>query len=963
MRGSPAPYRPPAMLDVAAILRAFADLAPTGNRAGLDVLAGGEPFLWLGTRHAPEKLAWSGPAAPIELPVGPADPALGRLAATDALYPNERLVRAGWVFLCGRATLDGETRRVCAPLVSRPVRLGRSARASTITPAGDLELLPLVTDPGVALGLEEGAQFGGGAFGTGQEPPGDAELLVRLPRLQRWIRSVAEAAGLELAAILGPDARPSDHRGDDHLVAIVGTALYLARDPANPDVASSLLNWAAVDGIQPTAFGALYDDGAALPPPPGGANAIPSPLPLSRAQREIVQAARGAPVTVVSGPPGTGKSHTVAAIAIDAVARGESVLVATLSDHAADALTDLFRRQPGPVPVLFGNAEQREAIGTQLAGGLGTPVPSAERDVMRDAVHFAERRVRQLEGEVAHRLWIELAADDAPRFAQLAGPFEAQVPAVFAPDADLEAIEQLRAEARAPRRGWWGRWKTRRAIARLGRALGQGPIPDAVLVEALAVARARREVGGLELVGGTVLAPLWAELAQADAALAHTTGSYVDELARALGASSAAGRRAVSALATALRSGRGRRRMLLRQIDGAALVHALPLWVGTLRDIDDLLPTVPGLFDLVVLDEASQVDQIRAAPALLRGRRLVVSGDPHQLRHVTFVADLDVANTLTAHGLDPLADRLDLRRNSVFDAAVAVAPVRWLDAHYRSVPHLIEFSAEHFYRDRVTLMTRHPRNEQLDAIEVVPVSGTRVDGVNRVEVDAVRRIVEELASAGVTSIGVVSPFRAQADALEEMLIERFSVDEIRRLGLRVGTVHTFQGNERDVVVMSFALSPSDGATSRRFVEDPNLFNVLVTRARKKAIVVTSLAPDAGGLLGTYLTHAGERPSPPESVPVAMPWAGDLAAELERNGLRVRVGYPVGRWAIDVCIGDGDDAVALECGVHPEGVPSHLERHRELARAGWELLDAYPSRWEGDVVRAALEVRSAFRART
>ena len=95
----------------------------------------------------------------------------------------------------------------------------------------------------------------------------------------------------------------------------------------------------------------------------------------------------------------------------------------------------------------------------------------------------------------------------------------------------------------------------------------------------------------------------------------------------------------MAALATALRSGRSARREQLSRLDDDKLTRALPLWVGTLADVDDLLPPVPGLFDLVILDEASSIDQPLAATALLRGRRAVIAGDPRQLRQVSFVAD------------------------------------------------------------------------------------------------------------------------------------------------------------------------------------------------------------------------------------------------------------------------------------------------------------------------------------
>lgn len=948
------------MSDPAAILRAFADLAPAGSRVTYDVMGDNEPFVWLGTRYGPLVIdATDGAKAGPENWELPDQEAVRRLAGLDALYANERLVREGWVFLCGRVEVAGEARQLCLPLVSVPVHMrGESA---ALRSAGDRELLPLVTDPAKAAELEDGIQFGGGALDNPRGADGllteaPQALVDRLPRLHHWIHQTMAAAGLPKVAIVASAQGPSQYRNSSHLVAIVGSALYLARDPGSADLSSSLQNWAAIDRIGGTAFARVYATEPAAPPEVP-VERIRSPRPLSRAQRAVVAASRHTPVTVVSGPPGSGKTHTIAAVAIDAVSRGESVLIATMSDHAADAITDLLRRDPGPVPVLFGNAEQRHAIATQLAAGLGTPRPPGELRQLYESVRVASRRVDQLEAIIGERLWIELLAGDVARFEGVEAVLRADVPGVFEVDADLDEVDRLLTACRAPAKGALERWRQRRARRKLARLLGAGPsVSDPTVREAIAVARARRGAASLELRGGTSVGPLWDELRQVDAALASTAGSYVDELSRSLGTSTAEGRRAVASLATALRAGRARRRSHLEKVDGEALVRALPLWVGTLRDIDDLLPAKPAMFDLVILDEASQIDQVRAAAALLRADRAVISGDPYQLRHVTFLSDQQVASALAERGVSDLADRLDLRRNSVFDAALGVAGVQWLDQHYRSVPHLIEFSADHFYRDRIRLMTRHPRNEQLDAIDVVRVDGRRdKSGVNPDEVDSVRRIVQELADGGVTSIGVVSPFRAQADALESMLIEQFSPGDIRRMGLRVGTVHTFQGNERDVVVMSIALGDEDGGTSRRFVEDPNLFNVLVTRARKKAIVVTSVQNPARGLLADYLRYADHPPGPPgEGVPVS-DWVRRLDEELDRNGCPVRTGYPVGGWLVDVCIGEGEAATALECAVHREGIAAHLDRHRELDRAGWRLLDAYPTRWESDAVRAALEL--------
>ena len=130
--------------------------------------------------------------------------------------------------------------------------------------------------------------------------------------------------------------------------------------------------------------------------------------------------------------------------------------------------------------------------------------------------------------------------------------------------------------------------------------------------------------------------------------------------------------------------------------------------------------------------------------------------------------------------------------------------------HFRSVPHLIEFSVRHFYRDRVDVMTRHPRNETFDAIDMVgatapPRAGS---GVHSDEVQVVVELVRALHAEGVRSVGVISPFRDQADALEAALVTNFTAAEIDAMSLRVGTVHAFQGGEREVVMASLALGPT-----------------------------------------------------------------------------------------------------------------------------------------------------------
>ncbi|SCG67405.1 AAA domain-containing protein [Micromonospora inositola] len=954
-------------MEAATILTALADLAPAGAERVFDVSGTGRPLVWL---PEPDR--------------GPRGARLDRLAALDALHRDERILRRGLAFVVGAADLDGGRRRVRLPLLAQPVRLARSRRGYRVVPAGDLELTALIEDRELAARLEAAPGLAGpgwlAAAGT-----------------SAWITAAAEAAGLKLDRVVAKPPRSVD---DTVLTGVAAAALFVTRDVLAGRLRDTLLSWAGRPGLAATALARLYTDDAgptAGPPTgvdqPGGAvpdrgpggsswaagvsavaagpvdgrrhegpgaeEEVLSPLPLNAAQRDVVRRTRAEPVVVVSGAPGNGKSHTLVAAALDTVDRGGSVLVATQSVHAADVLGDLLRRHPGPVPVLFGDAERREAIAADLAGGAAAGADDALLRSDAAGVDAARSRVTAVRAGIVAALDQERLAAALPAWQPLLPALSQDAPGAFDPDADLTAIRTALADATRAGAGWWRRWRQARAAGRLRRLAGvAADVPEDRLRAAVEAATAVRAAARLAATGGTDLTPAWQALTEADDALAAAVGTAMRHRSTSARRWSADARRAASGLGAALRAGRNRRRELLAGLDAGALVRALPLWVGTVADVEDLLPPVAGMFDLVVLDEAAHIDQLRAAPVLARARHALVAGDPRQLRFVSFVADVDVTTTLRRHGLDRFADRLDVRRSSAFDVATGAAPATWLGEHHRSVPHLIGFSARRFYDGRLELVTRHPRNERADVIDVLTVADVAVvDGVNQAEVAAALALVRNLAADPPTGgIAVVSPFRAQADALEAALLAAYDVDEIERLGLRTGTVHAFQGSEADVVIASLGLVDGDPPARHRFVAEPNLFNVLVTRARKRLTVVTSLrSPE--GLVGDYLAYAGKPPSPAAEAEPAEGWTAALAEELRRLGLPVRPGYPVGRWRIDLCVGDDADAVGVICAVHPDGVAAHLDRQRTLLRAGWRVYDVFASRWSDDPIRGALDLAS------
>ncbi|BCY07161.1 DEAD/DEAH box helicase [Actinoplanes sp. L3-i22] len=892
------------------VLDVLAELAPAAAERTLDVTRGSQALVWLDTAEK-----------------APRQKAIERLAALDALHREERILHRGWGFLAGGTEVEGRTRKIRLPLLSQPVRLERSLLAYKLVPAGDVEVTPLVADQELAAAFEAA---------PGLATPGWLEATGS----GAWLRSVADATGFPVGATVGPKQRiPADG-----LVLVAAPALFVVRDVFGAGLADSLRSWAGRE-LSGTALAAVY--GEAREPGPGrGADPVLSPLPLTTAQTQVVIRARSEPVVVVSGPPGSGKSHTVVAAALEVVDRGGSVLVATQSPHAAEVLAGLLARYPGPPPVLFGDAGGRAGLEAELTAGADQGVEASLIRSGQQRVQAAFDLVRTRRATVTEALEVEQRAAALPTWQPLLPQLSAEVPGAF--DEAVDPGEVRRLLSVEPGDGWWSRRRARAARRSAYRLLGVADaVPEMVLLDALAAADAQRSAARLAATGGTDLAAAWTALHRAEQDLREAAGQAMRDSARSAERWDRDARRAAGALATALRAGRNRRRELLARMAAAPLVRALPLWIGTVADVEDLLPPEPGLFDLVVIDEASHVDQIRAAPVLARARRALIVGDPRQLRFVSFVSDVDVTQVLDRHGAD---ERLDVRRVSTYDLATGAAPVTWLAEHHRSVPHLIDFPARRFYDGRVAVLTRTPLADETDAIDVLHVPGAAlVKGVNEAEVAAALETVSALAAAGQRGIGVISPFRAQAEALEAALLRAFPAERIEELHLRVGTVHAFQGSEAEVVVVSLALLDGDSPSRRRFVTDPQLFNVMTTRARRRLIVLTSLTAPTG-LIGDYLRHAeGPRAVDPGAEPEG--WAAELAAELKLLDVPVRPGYPVGPWTLDLCVG----AVGVFCTVHPDGPAAHLERQSALHRAGWRLVDAFPSRWHGDVRRAALEL--------
>jgi hypothetical protein len=203
--------------------------------------------------------------------------------------------------------------------------------------------------------------------------------------------------------------------------------------------------------------------------------------------------------------------------------------------------------------------------------------------------------------------------------------------------------------------------------------------------------------------------------------------------------------------------------------------HLFSCWAVTSLSARGRVPFTAGHFDLLVIDEASQCDIASALPLLFRAKRSVIIGDPQQLRHISALTKSKEIELADKYGLLEARQSWMYRANSLYDLSTGVANapdiVNLLD-HHRSHAHIIQFSNSEFYKQELRIATRYtylkrPRGQKL-GIQWHDVTGKtiRPNGTSAQNEDEARAVVAELRRLIVErqfegSIGVVTPFRAQ----------------------------------------------------------------------------------------------------------------------------------------------------------------------------------------------------------
>lgn len=380
----------------------------------------------------------------------------------------------------------------------------------------------------------------------------------------------------------------------------------------------------------------------------------------------------------------------------------------------------------------------------------------------------------------------------------------------------------------------------------------------------------------------------------------------------------------------------------------------IPCWILTASQISDYLPA-EGLFDLVVVDEASQSD-VTVMPGMLRGKQWLIVGDSKQVSPTeSFISEEQIYGLQAALPPSPLRDSL-LPGHSFFDLCSQAFPGGRvvLSEHFRCSEEIIAFSNEHFYDGQLVPLRLPTKSERLTPSLVdVKVNGVKQGKVNLIEVekivDLIREIVEEGKESGnPRTIGVISLIGdEQGRMVRARLLDAIGPHGMSRHDVMIGDPPSFQGAERDIIFLTVIASPGSVPTQNQLMHFQRL-NVAMSRARDRCYLVRSIDPhdipnaeDAKLLLLTFFQsdNSDTEYSDSGNANVSRSLYDKLLATLlEGRGFVCR---PMGRvWRHGLCVesqgSDARAAVLVDC----VGEPVHewsqsYSQQRAIERVGWK----------------------------
>lgn len=257
------------------------------------------------------------------------------------------------------------------------------------------------------------------------------------------------------------------------------------------------------------------------------------------------------------------------------------------------------------------------------------------------------------------------------------------------------------------------------------------------------------------------------------------------------------------------------------------------------------------LFDYLIIDESSQVDIIKSAVCFSCCRNVVVVGDSMQLAHIVDQQSKSAAEQF--HAEYNIAPAYDYIKQNILNSLKRLyrdnVKSVLLKEHYRCHPTIIGFCNKKYYDNKLVIMTGAD-NHPFRIIET-NISGGK-DTYNQRQIDETDFYIRKNYAADFTKVGVIAPYRKHANMLQKQL----------PVGAEADTIHKFQGREKEVIIFNTVKNQIG-----TFIDNPNLINVAVSRAIKEFIVVKPVSMELphGTNIGDMIRYICYTTDPNETI--------------------------------------------------------------------------------------------------
>jgi very-short-patch-repair endonuclease len=408
--------------------------------------------------------------------------------------------------------------------------------------------------------------------------------------------------------------------------------------------------------------------------------------------------------------------------------------------------------------------------------------------------------------------------------------------------------------------------------------------------------------------------------------------------------------------------------------------EAVPVWIMPLARVAESFDPRQGRFDVVIIDEASQCD-LTGLLALYLGQEAAIVGDHEQVSPSSIGEAAEDTQALISQFLTGIPNNhLYDGQTSVYDLArQSFGGTIGLREHFRCVPDIIEFSNHLSYqgeirplRDPATAPRPHVVEYQVPAALAPERKGKVNEGEARAAA-ALAAAAMQLPEYEGKTFGVLSLLGdEQAARVQELIQLLVPLEQLERRRFVAGNPAQFQGDERDVAILSMVDVPVQGGLPlQERTTFKQRYNVAASRARDQLWLVHSLDPardlqpnDLRRRLIEHVRHPEALRRAAEGTRAGSPFEEDVLERLRREGFAAEPQVAVGGYRIDIVVSDGRRQVAIECDGDrlrpPEKIEEDMATQAVLERVGWRFVHVRSTRFcrdpEGTIDWVVKELR-------